>query len=63
VVYVLRQSGLPADHAAVKKGTQWLKRNQRVSGEWFTHSLNSDHNHYISHTGTAFAILALKACE
>jgi squalene-hopene/tetraprenyl-beta-curcumene cyclase len=63
VVYVLRQAGLPADHSAVKRGTGWLKANQRVSGEWFTHSLNNDRHHYISHTGTAFAILALKACE
>ncbi len=63
MVYVLRQAGLGADHVAVKKGAEWLKRNQLVSGEWFTHSLNSDQNHYISHTGTAFAILALKACE
>jgi squalene-hopene/tetraprenyl-beta-curcumene cyclase len=63
VIYVLRQAGLPADHAAVKKGADWLKANQRVSGVWFTHSLNHDRNHYISHTGTAFAILALRACE
>jgi squalene-hopene/tetraprenyl-beta-curcumene cyclase len=63
VVYVLRQAGLPAHHAAVKKGADWLKCNQRVSGQWFTHSLNNDRNHFISHTGTAFAILALKACE
>jgi squalene-hopene/tetraprenyl-beta-curcumene cyclase len=63
VVYVLRQTGLSADYPAVKKGTDWLKTNQRVSGEWFTHSLNSDTNHYVSHAGTAFAILALKACE
>jgi squalene-hopene/tetraprenyl-beta-curcumene cyclase len=63
VVYVLRQTGLSPDHPAVKKGANWLKANQRVSGAWFTHSLNSDSNHYIAHAGTAFAILALKACE
>ncbi len=63
VVFLLRQAGLSANHTAVKKGADWLKSNQRVSGRWFTQSLNNDRAHYITHTGTAFAILALKACE
>jgi squalene-hopene/tetraprenyl-beta-curcumene cyclase len=63
VVYLLRQAGLPAGHPALKKGAGWLRSNQRVSGQWFTRSLNVDRGHYISHTGTAFALLALKACE
>jgi squalene-hopene/tetraprenyl-beta-curcumene cyclase len=63
VVYVLRRAGLPATHEAVKKGVAWLKANQRASGRWFTQSLNTDRYHYISHAGTAFALLALKACE
>jgi squalene-hopene/tetraprenyl-beta-curcumene cyclase len=63
VVYVLRQAGLPADHPAVRGGVAWLKANQRQSGRWFTPSLNTDGRHFISHAGTAFALLALKACE
>lgn len=63
MVYVLRQAGLSADHAAVKKGTAWLKSHQRESGRWFTQSLNTNNYHYITHAGTAFALLALKACE
>jgi squalene-hopene/tetraprenyl-beta-curcumene cyclase len=63
VVHVLRQAGLPAAHPAVKKGADWLRANQRVSGRWFTRSLNTDRNHFITHAGTAFAVLALKACE
>ncbi|MFO0877345.1 MAG: hypothetical protein U0840_08205 [Gemmataceae bacterium] len=63
VVYVLRQSGLPADHPAIRKGADWLRRNQRASGRWFTRSLNSDRNHYIANAGSAFAALALKTCE
>ncbi len=63
VVYVLRQAGLPAGHPALKKGADWLKSNQRISGRWFTRSLNTDRAHYITHAGTAFALLALKACE
>jgi squalene-hopene/tetraprenyl-beta-curcumene cyclase len=62
-VYVLRQAGLPAAHPALRKGVAWLKANQRASGRWFTRSLNTDRAHYISHAGTAFALLALKACE
>jgi squalene-hopene/tetraprenyl-beta-curcumene cyclase len=63
VVYILRQAGLPAAHPGLRKGAGWLKSNQRVSGRWFTQSLNTDNYHYISHAGTAFALLALKACE
>jgi squalene-hopene/tetraprenyl-beta-curcumene cyclase len=62
-VYLLRQSGLKADHPAVKKGADWLKANQRISGRWFTRSLNTDRAHYITHAGTAFALLALASCE
>lgn len=63
VVWVLRQAGLPAKHAAVHKGVAWLEANQRESGRWFTRSLNTDRAHYISHAGTAFAVMALQACR
>jgi squalene-hopene/tetraprenyl-beta-curcumene cyclase len=63
VIYILRQAGLPADHEAVSKGVAWLKRNQRESGRWFTRSLNTDRYHFITHAGTAYAVMALKACE
>jgi squalene-hopene/tetraprenyl-beta-curcumene cyclase len=61
-VYVLRQAGVAADDPAVAKGIAWLKANQRESGRWFTRSLNNDKAHYITHAGTAFAVLALDAC-
>ena len=63
VVFVLRHAGIPADRDALKRGVVWLKSNQRESGRWFTKSLNTDTHHYISNAGTAFAVLALKACE
>ncbi len=63
VIYILRQAGQPADNAQVKKGVSWLKQNQRESGMWFTRSLNSEKYHFITHAGTAFAVMALKACE
>ena len=63
VLYVLRQAGVAVAEKPIQRGIAWLKANQRESGRWFTRSLNRDGRHYISNAGTAFAILALKACE
>jgi squalene-hopene/tetraprenyl-beta-curcumene cyclase len=63
VVYILRQAGLSADHPAIRRGADWLRSHQRSSGRWFTRSLSTDKNHYITHAGTGFAVLALQACE
>lgn len=63
VVYVLRRAGAPANDPRVQKAVAWLKVNQRESGRWITRSLNKDNHHFISHAGTAFAVMALKACE
>ena len=61
-IYVLRCAGVPADDSRIQKGIAWLKTHQRASGRWFTRSLTKDSKHYISHPGTAYAILALAAC-
>ena len=52
IVYTLRKAGLPGDHAAVKKGLQWLKANQqdiqigqRTYRAWRAYSLNIDREH------------------
>jgi squalene-hopene/tetraprenyl-beta-curcumene cyclase len=63
VIYVLRQAGVPALDPRIQKGIQWLKTHQRASGRWFTRSLWRDRRHYITHAGTAYAILALAACN
>jgi len=64
VVFALRQAGLPSDDEMVRKGVQWLKANQRESGSWFTGSLGTHyHLNFLSHAGTAFAMMALQACE
>jgi squalene-hopene/tetraprenyl-beta-curcumene cyclase len=63
VLYVLRQAGVPATDEAVSRAARWLQTNQRASGRWFTRSLNRDGGHWISNAGTAFAVMALKACE
>jgi squalene-hopene/tetraprenyl-beta-curcumene cyclase len=63
VVYVLRQAGLDAENPAIRRGVEWLRANQRVSGRWFTRSVSSDKAHYITNAGSGFAVMALKACE
>ncbi len=62
VVFVLRQIGIASDDPRIVRGTEWLKKNQRVSGRWFTRSLYNDKHHFISHAGTAFALMALGEC-
>jgi squalene-hopene/tetraprenyl-beta-curcumene cyclase len=59
VIYVLRTAGVSADDPRVRKGIKWLKGNQRVSGRWFTRSMDKDSRQFITHSGTAYAILAL----
>ncbi len=62
-VYVLRQAGIPADDWRIERGIAWLKGHQRISGRWFTRSPRVDNEHFISHAGTSFALLALEACR
>ena len=61
-VVILRRSGVSANDERIARAAAWLKANQRESGRWFTRSLHKDTKHYISHAGTAMAVLALVAC-
>jgi squalene-hopene/tetraprenyl-beta-curcumene cyclase len=61
-IFVLRKAGVPTSEPAIQRGIAWLKSHQRESGRWFTRSLNKDNEHFISHAGSAYAVLALKAC-
>lgn len=63
VIYVLTRAGVPADDARLQKGVAWLKESQRKSGRWFTRSVHADSKHFISHAGTAFAVMALAAVD
>jgi squalene-hopene/tetraprenyl-beta-curcumene cyclase len=63
IVYVLRQAGVPAKHEALQRGVEWLKTNQRSSGRWFTRSLNERSGNLIANAGTAYVLMALKACD
>lgn len=61
VLYVLSQANVPVSDAKVSAGLDWLRKNQRESGRWFTRSPSNDNHHFITHTGTAFAVMALRA--
>ncbi len=63
VLYILRRGGVSASDPVIQKGVSWLKTHQRESGRWFTRSLHKDSLHYITHAGTAFAVMALRECE
>ena len=62
VIFVLRKAGVATTDPAIQRGITWLKTHQRVSGRWFTRSLNKDQEHFISHAGSAYAIMALTSC-
>jgi squalene-hopene/tetraprenyl-beta-curcumene cyclase len=62
-IIVLRESGVPANDPRLQKGITWIKSNQRISGRWWTKSLNTDSWHFITYSGTAFPVLALSLCD
>jgi squalene-hopene/tetraprenyl-beta-curcumene cyclase len=62
-IIVLREAGVPADDPRIQRGVKWLLANQRVSGRWWTRSLNTDEWHFITYSGTCFALLALSSCD
>ena len=56
---VLREAGVSADDPRIQRGLNWLRANQRVSGRWWTRSLNTDKWHFITFSGSGYALLAL----
>jgi squalene-hopene/tetraprenyl-beta-curcumene cyclase len=65
-VFVLQQAGISRDNAQLKRGREWLVRNQnRTEGFWVAYSLNkrrelsSNVGKFMSDAATAFAVLAL----
>lgn len=63
VISLARLGGVPASDERLRRGIAWLKSHQRESGRWFTRSLNKDGKHFLTHAGTAFALMALNACQ
>lgn len=62
-IILLREAGVPADDARLQRGVQWIRNNQRVSGRWWTRSLNTEKWHFITYSGTAYPLLALSLCN
>ncbi len=58
-IVALREAGLPARDPRIQRGVRWLLANQRASGRWWTRSLNTDRWHYITLSGTGYALQAL----
>lgn len=61
-IYAMRTAGVSADDRRIQQGIRWLKSHQRASGRWFTRSMDKDSKQFITHSGTAYAVLALAAC-
>lgn len=61
VIVVARELGVPISE--LKRGIEWLLKNQRVSGKWYARSTSRDGRHYFTNFGTAFAVLALQSCD
>lgn len=59
VCMVLRLHGTPSSDPVLHRGLNWLKTNQRVSGRWWTRSLNTDRYHFITYSSTCYALAAL----
>ncbi len=62
-VFLARQCGVAADDQRLQNAVGWLKTHQRASGRWFTRSVHADGEHFITHAGTALAVLAIRACD
>jgi squalene-hopene/tetraprenyl-beta-curcumene cyclase len=63
IVYVLHEVGPSVESESLRAGVAWLRTHQRESGRWFTKSINTDDKgHLISNIGTAYAVMALRAC-
>ena len=62
-IIVARELDISGDDPRLRRGMDWLLSNQRASGKWFSRSPAIDSRHYFSNFGSAFAILALQACD
>jgi squalene-hopene/tetraprenyl-beta-curcumene cyclase len=61
-VVLMRQTGVPAADERVQKALAWLKREQRVSGRWWMHSLYRGNYHFTTYIATCQALKALALC-
>jgi hypothetical protein len=62
-VVLMRQSHVPAKDQRLQKAIAWLKKEQRVSGRWWMHSLYRGNYHYSTYITTCQALKALALCD
>ena len=62
VIVIVRELGVPADDARLRRGIGWIHTHQRESGKWFTRSPVVAAGNRISNVGSAYVVLALQAC-
>ncbi len=62
-IVLMRQNNIPATDQRIQRGIAWLKREQRVSGRWWMHSLYRGNYHYITYIATCQALKALAMCD
>ncbi len=62
-VILMRQNNIPVSDVRIQRAITWLKREQRVSGRWWMHSLYRGNYHYITYIATAQALKALALCD
>ena len=62
-IILMRQNNIPVSDERIQRGLTWLKREQRVSGRWWMHSLYRGSYHYITYIATAQALKALALCD
>ena len=61
-IVLMKQSGIATSDVRIQRGIAWLKREQRVSGRWWMHSLYRGNYFYITYIATAEAMKALALC-
>jgi squalene-hopene/tetraprenyl-beta-curcumene cyclase len=54
-IVLMRQNNVPVKDERIQRGIAWLKKEQRVSGRWWMHSLYRGNYHYITYIATCQA--------
>jgi squalene-hopene/tetraprenyl-beta-curcumene cyclase len=62
-IVLMRQTNVPVKDERIQRGIAWLKKEQRVSGRWWMHSLYRGNYHYITYIATCQALKALALCD
>jgi squalene-hopene/tetraprenyl-beta-curcumene cyclase len=62
-IVLMRQNNVPVKDERIQRGVAWLKKEQRVSGRWWMHSLYRGNYHYITYIATCQALKALALCD